>query len=181
MSLVQEAQASLAKADGNGNGNAGRDADTAAAAPTGPNPMRDGGRVPSGIDPMSTFPDPGPSPSPPPRPTPAPAQLSRQSRLGLGLGLGLEAVPGSRERAGYLGSTDEAKGGGGVSAEAVEGGEGYEVEVEVEVGRLVEWRDELLATGMYTPQNPIVSELNRRIASSTGRVRGDARPLQREE
>lgn len=77
----------------------------------------------------------------------------------------------------------EVKGGGNTGdvggAVDVDGVDADEIEMEDEVGRLVEWRDELLATGMYTSQNPIVTELNRRISSATGRR--DTRPLQREE
>lgn len=186
VSLVQEAQAGLAKIDINTHRNRNSNRNINMIRNTAVHPMRDvgGGRGPSGDDPMSMsmFPDPGPSPSPPPRPTPAPAQVSLQSRR--------EAVLGSGSRGGYSGSAaePEAKRGGtaGASGGAVDvaGGDEDEqnkdaVEVEMEMGRLVEWRDELLATGMYTPQNPIVSELNRRIALSTGRR--DARPLQREE
>lgn len=49
----------------------------------------------------------------------------------------------------------------------------------MEMERLVEWRDELLATGMYTPQNPIVSELNRRIAYGYGNGQQEPRRTRR--
>lgn len=60
-------------------------------------------------------------------------------------------------------------------------GHGQKDEVQMEMERLVEWRDELLATEMYTPQNPIVSELNRRIAYGYGHGRQEARPTRERE
>lgn len=196
MSLVQEAQAGLTKANSSNNSN--NDENAAAAPPTAVQPVRNGGRTHSGVDPGLVFSDsgPGPSPSPPPRPTPAPAQVSIQSRQ--------KAVPGLGSRGGYAGSPSSApvaeaeRGDTGIPTAGaagravdvdvdanvdanvnVDGGGSNEVEMKDAVGRLVEWRDELLATGMYTPHNPIVTELNRRIALAAGR-RG-SRALQREE
>lgn len=50
-----------------------------------------------------------------------------------------------------------------------------------ELQRLLDWRSELLATGMYTADNPIVTELSRRIASASGGGDGWQEVLQREE
>ncbi|CAN0401073.1 unnamed protein product, partial [Ectocarpus sp. 13 AM-2016] len=47
---------------------------------------------------------------------------------------------------------------------------GGDLDGSTEMMRLIQWRDELLATGMYTTQNPIVSELNRRISLAGGSV-----------
>ncbi|CAN0310708.1 unnamed protein product, partial [Ectocarpus sp. 12 AP-2014] len=145
VSLVQEAQAGLAKIS---------PSTIAAATPTLTRPPRVDTRGPRrGESPPSTtnlaFPDPGPSPSLPPRPTPAPAQFSVQQRR--------ESGPASHE-----GSVDaDVDCGVGASASGPLGGD---VDGSTEMMRLIEWRDELLATGMYTTQNPIVSELNRRIS-----------------
>ncbi|CAN0426997.1 unnamed protein product, partial [Discosporangium mesarthrocarpum] len=49
-------------------------------------------------------------------------------------------------------------------AASTEGGVGRGEGVDAEaIRRLVEWRDELLTTGTYTPDDPIVRELNLRI------------------
>ncbi|CAN0478608.1 unnamed protein product, partial [Ectocarpus sp. 12 AP-2014] len=136
VSLVQEAQAGLAKIS---------PSTIAAATPTLTRPPRVDTRGPRrGESPPSTtnlaFPDPGPSPSLPPRPTPAPAQFSVQQRR--------ESGPASHE-----GSVDaDVDCGVGASASGPLGGD---VDGSTEMMRLIEWRDELLATGMYTTQNPI--------------------------
>lgn len=178
VSLVQEAQAGLAKVNSNagliGGSRNNNNHNTAATSTTTVHPLREEGKGPAEIQPV--FPDPGPSPSPPPRPTPAPAQVSVESRR--------ESSLASHGR--FSGPTAEAKVGGTTAAASRGGAERGaenenedEKEMEMEMERLVEWRDELLATGMYTSQNPIVGELNRRIALATGRH--DSRPLQREE
>ncbi|CBJ32316.1 centrosomal protein 120 [Ectocarpus siliculosus] len=163
VSLVQEAQAGLAKIN---------PSTIADATPTITQPPLVDTRGPRrGESPPPTtnpaFPDPGPSPSLPPRPTPAPAQVSVQQRR--------ESGPAS-----HGGSVDaDVDCGGGASASGPLGGD---VDGSTEMRRLIEWRDELLATGMYTPQNPIVSELNRRISLAGGSVGGRGSSLlQREE
>lgn len=168
--LVQEARAGLAKISTN--------VDTAAAQTNARPPSVESFGLPVGGDRggssspdlQPSFPDSGlgfgPSPSPPPRPTPAPASVQSRPLRGAG--------PASRGA--YNDNDADPKAAGvSVNANVTGAGEG-EDEVEMEMERLVEWRDELLATGMYTPQNPIVSELNRRIAHG----RQAARPLRRD-
>lgn len=59
-------------------------------------------------------------------------------------------------------AVDSVAGGGG---EGEEGGGG-------ERERLLGWRDELVGSGMYTEDNPIVKELSRRIALAAGQGGG---------
>lgn len=63
----------------------------------------------------------------------------------------------------------EASGGGSGIVDGVGVGGSGASDEEEEVERLVGWRDDLLSTGMYTSQNPIVSELNRRIVEASRR------------
>lgn len=88
---------------------------------------------------------PEPSPLPPPQPTPAPAQVH----------LRLERSSASRRS-----GSDSTH----VSTKIPGGGRHGEGQVE----SLMEWRDCLLGTGIYTEQNPIVSELNRWIGAGGG-------------
>lgn len=93
---------------------------------------------------MEAFFVPGPSPLPPPQPTPAPAQVHlRLDRSSASRRSGSDTTRVSNKIPGVSGVTS----GGGQ-------GEG-------QVESLMEWRDCLLGTGIYTEQNPIVSELNR--------------------
>ncbi|CAM9957971.1 unnamed protein product [Scytosiphon promiscuus] len=180
VSLVQEAQAGLAKIH-------------MSTAPFEANPSRSSAVQAAGIfdarggggggigdsstslrDESAAPRDPGPSPSAPPRPTPAPAHVSVQSRRAVGpvpRG-GKNDVKPKTLSAPAAGQSDEGR------------GRDTDPDADIELARLMEWRDELLGTGMYTPHNPIVSELNRRIARATGGVgRGgsEAMPPQRQE
>lgn len=145
VSLVQEAQAGLAKANNSTNAGAPAFAKTSTSGALNAAPS------------MEAFPETGPSPSPPPRPTPAPAPAQVSSAR-------WEGVSGSKwsgHRVAVSREDDVSRGTSNSSADAApRGGSGESGE---EIERLVEWRDELLGTGMYTAQNPIVSELNRRI------------------
>lgn len=168
MSLVQEAQAGLSKAS-----------PTTAAPPATASPQAfvpHGNNSSGGVrEDISAFVDTGPSPSPPPRPTPAPAPAQVSVRREGG-----SSYRGSGSKHGVVKDWGGDVAGRTVGGEGIGGGSagGSEGE-EDEVVRLVEWRDELLATGMYTAQNPIVSELNRRIELAGGSLGGGM--LRREE
>lgn len=157
-------------------------------------------------------PSPSPPPLPIPAPAPAnvshrwdrgvsASPEARQSSRGSGSGLATKMdgigtdVRGQRQGGDNLTSdANQAVGGAAVGRHKRDGKEndgsglgriesesGHREGVE-ELQRLVEWRNELLETGMYTVQNPIVSELSRRIASARATAsRGAGRPLQREE
>lgn len=179
VSLVQEAQSGLAKINAStaptttrpSQSPTGDTFDARNAGGGGDNHRRG---PPSVADPATPL-DSGPSPSPPPRPTPAPAQVSVQSRR---RGVGPVPRGGGGKSHGDPGTVSA------LPADQSEDGRDSGVDADVEVGRLAEWRDELLATGMYTPQNPIVSELNRRIALASGGggdVGGEAMPSQGQE
>lgn len=168
MSLIQEAQAGLQAKANNNSANV--------SAPAFAKPSRFGS--PNAVPNMEAFLETGPSPSPPPRPTPAPApaQVSKARWEG---GPGSK-WPGHRDAININKGSAASRGASKSSSAGVapsRDGSGEDVE---ELGRLVEWRDELLATGMYTAQNPIVSELNRRIQSAGVRGGSGVRLLREE-
>ena len=151
LSLVQEAQVGLVKASNGQN----HDISTTARAPQAAD---EGLSVGDGVHvDAEAFLDPGPSPSSPPQPIPAPAQVSRGSgsKIFTSAGIVREMEPDRRPDANFR-EVDVA----GVAMEA----QGND-----QVEGLVEWRDYLLGTGMYTEQNPIVTELNRWIGVGGGR------------
>lgn len=143
VSLVQEAQAGLSKAKPQHNA---VDQAVFAAAPLTSDLHNRKGAFRS----MATFPDSGPLPSPPPLPTPAPpapAQISARTRS-------QASNKGPSAAATFVSRASDSK---------ESGRDNSARDAKSERDRLIEWRDELLGTGMYAPENPIVSELNRRI------------------
>lgn len=168
VSLVQEAQANLAKVNAGPTSNSETPAPASApaAAVVGTAGMPGSYHGTPGVN---DFADPGPSPSPPPRPTPAPAPTLVSVRRQAGSN-SRGSAGGAAGRGGHGGVSQAASGGGSdiVGGVGVRGS-GASDEEEEEVERLVGWRDDLLATGMYTSQNPIVSELSRRIGEASRR------------
>lgn len=173
--MVQEAQANLAKVNAGPTSNSETPAPTSAPAVVGTAGLPGSYHGTPGVN---DFADPGPSPSPPPRPTPAPVPTLVSVRRQAGSN-SRGSAGGATGRGGHGGVSQAASGGGSDNVGGVGvGGSGASDEEAEEVERLMGWRDDLLATGMYTSQNPIVSELSRRIAEARRR---SAEGLQRQE